>query len=49
MQVILNPVNPVKAESRMNRDMSPSNAVLLLGLALPSVGVVVRVVDAVAP
>jgi hypothetical protein len=33
----------------MNRDISPPNAVLLLGLALLGVGVVVRVVDAVAP
>jgi hypothetical protein len=39
----------VKAESRMNRDMTPSSTVLLLGLALPGVGVGVRVVDAIVP
>jgi hypothetical protein len=39
----------MKAESPMNRDISPSYAVLLLGLALLGVGVVVRVVHAVAP
>ena len=38
----------MKSESPMNRDISPSYAVLL-GLALLGVGVVVRVVHAVAP
>jgi hypothetical protein len=49
MPVILRSASEVKVESRMHRDVSPSDAVLLLGLALLGVGVVVRVIDAVAP
>ena len=49
MQVILKPRDYVKVESPMNRDISLAKAVLTLILALPGVGVAVRVVDTVVP
>jgi hypothetical protein len=49
MQVIVTGRDSVKVESAMHRDISPAKAVMTLILALPGVGVVVRVVDAVVP
>ena len=49
MQVVVRVRDQVKVESPMNRDISLAKAVLTLILALPGVGVLVRVADAVVP
>jgi hypothetical protein len=49
MQVIVRARDEVKVESPMTRDISLTKTVLTLILALPGIGVAVRVVDAVVP